>query len=89
MVYKAQSSRAVELPLGLDSLTLSLESPTTVGMPVWLKVSGYGWDQAIRYPFDIHPADFTCHDVEVRRDRKPLPRFASIESKALYVALSG
>lgn len=54
-----------------------------------LKVSGYGWDQAIQYSFGIRPANFRCHDVEVRRDGKPMPRFASLESPALYVALSG
>jgi hypothetical protein len=90
VVYKGQSSRPVKLPLGLESVTLSLESPAAVGMPVWLKVSAYGWDRAIQYPFDILPANFKCHDVEVRRDGKPLPRIASLESQAIGgIASSG
>ena len=90
VVYKGQSSQAVKLPLGLESLTLSLESPAAVGMPVWLKVSGYGWDEAIQYPFDIYPANFRCHDVEMRRDGKPLPRFASLESQVFKgIVISG
>lgn len=79
VVYRGQASRPVSLPLGIASL--SLETPAAVGMPVWLKVSGSGWDDRIHYPFDIRPANFKCTDVEVRRDGKLLPRIASIATQ--------
>jgi hypothetical protein len=82
VVYKGQSSLPVKLPLNLEPVTVSMESRAAAGMPVWLKVSGYGWDQAVQYPFDIYPAAFKCHDVEVRRDGKLLAPFASLESQA-------
>jgi hypothetical protein len=90
VIYRGQSSRPVTLPLGLDSPALSLDGPAKVGMPVWLKVSMFGWDGAVRYPFDIHPAGFKCHDVEVRRDGRLLPRIATLASQAINgIAMSG
>jgi len=82
VVYQGQASRPVTLPLGLPSTILSLETPAAVGMPVWLKVSAFGWDEGIQYPFDIHPANFNCQEVEVRRDGKLLPRMASLATQA-------
>jgi hypothetical protein len=82
VIYKGQSSRMVRLPLGLDSAAISLESPARAGMPVWVKVSMFGWDRTIQYPFDIHPAGFKCQEVEVRRDGKLLPRIATLASQA-------
>lgn len=90
VVYKGQSSQPATLPLGLDSVVLSLESPAKVGMPVWLKVSMRGWDRSVHYPFDIFPANFKCHEVEVRRDGMPLPRSATLTSQAFGgIAMSG
>jgi len=82
VVYQGQSGRPVSLPLGLESAVLSLETPAAVGMPVWLKVWAFGWDESIQYPFDILPANFNCTDIEVRRDGKLLPRFASPATQA-------
>ncbi len=83
VIYRGHSSRGVRLPLGLESSLISLESPARVGMPVWLKLSMLGMEARVQYPFDIHPADFKCHDVEVRRDGKPLPRFATLATQAI------
>ena len=49
---------------------------------MWLRVSMFGMDDYIRYPFSVHPADFSCHEVEVRRDGKPLPRIATLYTQA-------
>jgi hypothetical protein len=81
VVYRGQGSLPVSLPLGLESTTLSLETPAAVGMPVWLKVSAFGWDQSIQYPFDIRPANFKCTEVEVRRNGVQLPRIASPDTQ--------
>ena len=52
--------------------SVELESPARVGLPVWLKISA---PDEIRYPFYTVPDWHECHDVEVRKDGKPLPRF--------------
>ncbi len=83
VIYRGQKSSAVRLPLGLESSLISLESPARVGMPVWVKLSMPGLETAVQYPFDIHPAGFACHDVEVRRDGKPLPRVATLATRAI------
>jgi hypothetical protein len=82
IIYKGQSSRSVKLPLGLESAIISLQMPAKVGMPVWLKVSMFEWDGEVRYPFDIRPAGFRCHEVEVRRNGKLLPRIATLATQA-------
>jgi hypothetical protein len=52
-------------------------------MPVWLKVRlPYGRGGDFRYPIGIHPADFGCYEVEVRREGKVLPRIADLRSQA-------
>jgi hypothetical protein len=81
VVYRGQASLPVSLPLGLESTTLSLETPAAVGMPVWLKVSAFGWDRSIQYPFDIRPANFKCTEVELRRNGVQLPRMASPDTQ--------
>lgn len=53
--------------------SVALEAPARVGMPVWLKIST---SNELRYPFYTVPDWHECHDVEVRKDGKPLPRFA-------------
>jgi hypothetical protein len=85
VAYRGRSSAAVTLPVGIPTTTISLESPTRVGMPVWLKVTLPYDDQegnAIQYPFLIWPAAFGCNQVEVRRDGTLLPRIADLESQA-------
>ncbi len=52
--------------------SVALEGPARVGLPIWLKISAPG---EIRYPFYTVPDWHTCHDVEVRKDGKPFPRF--------------
>ena len=52
--------------------TVALEAPARVGLPVWLKVSSH---DEIRYPFYTVPDWHVCHDVEVRKDGQPFPRF--------------
>ena len=83
VIYRGQSSRGVRLPLGLDSAAISLESSARVGMPVWLKLSMFGLEASVQYPFDIHPAGFGCHEVDVRRDGKPLPRVATLATQSI------
>jgi hypothetical protein len=76
VVYQGRSSAAVEMRLGLEPATLSLERPAHVGGPVWVHIQapafpGYG---DVQYPVGVQPADFGCHEVEVRRDGTLLPR---------------
>ena len=73
VVYKGQSSR----PVKLQGALVYLETPAKVGMPVWLKVS-----TGVHYPKGVHPADFGCDEVEVRRNGKLLPRIATLSTQA-------
>lgn len=52
--------------------SVALEAPARVGLPVWLKISA---PDEIRYPFYTVPDWHECHDVEIRKDGKPFPRF--------------
>ncbi len=83
VVYNRQSSIPITVPLGPDLAVVKLERPARVGMPVWLKVSIAGAPNWIQYPFTVYPAGFGCNEVEVRRDGKLLPRFASLSTQAL------
>ena len=91
VVYQGRSSKAVTMPLGVETATISLESPARVGMPVWLKLNApYNRDSGIRYPFMIFPASFGCNEVEVRRDAMLLPRIADVGKQAFHgIAISG
>ena len=90
VIFKGQASLAVPMALGLKSVVLSLESATRVGQPVWLKVSPPSGRGDVRYPFQIWPASFGCHLVEVRTNGKLLVPFASLETQATHgVILSG
>ena len=76
VVYQGRSSAAVEMHLGLEVPTLSLEQPAHVGGPVWVHIQlpafpHYG---NLQYPVGLAPADFGCHQVEVRRNGTLLPR---------------
>ncbi len=90
VVYNRQSSKPVTVPLGPDRAVVKLERPARVGMPVWLKVSITGAPDSIQYPFTVYPAGFGCNEVEVRRDGKLLPRFASLSTQAIGgIAMTG
>jgi hypothetical protein len=91
VVYQGQSSKAVAMPLGVETATLLLDGPARVGMPVWLKLKApYNRDSGIRYPFMIFPASFGCNEVEVRRDGVLLPRIADVGKQAFGgIAISG
>jgi hypothetical protein len=76
VVDQGRSSAAVEMHLGLEVPTLSLEQPAHVGGPVWVHIQlpafpHYG---NMQYPLGLAPADFGCHQVEVRRNGTLLPR---------------
>jgi hypothetical protein len=76
VVYQGRSSAAVEMRLGIEPATLSLDQPAHVGGPVWIHIQPsssppYG---DLQYPVGINPADFGCNDVEVRRNGTLLPR---------------
>ena len=76
VVYRGRSSAAVEMHLGLEMATLALEQPAHVGGPVWvhMQTPPFPWHGNVQYPVGVHPADFGCHEVEVRRNGTPLPR---------------
>ena len=76
VVYQGRSSAAVEMRLGLEVATLSLEQPAHVGGPVWVHIQAppFPWYGDVQYPVGVHPADFGCHEVEVRRNGTLLPR---------------
>jgi hypothetical protein len=83
VVYQGRFSKAVAMPLRIESPTLSLDSPARVGMPVWVKLDmPYYRESGIRYPFQIFPAAFGCNEVEVRRNGVLLPRFADLGTQA-------
>jgi hypothetical protein len=76
VVYQGRSSAPVEMHLGPEVAALSLEQLAHVGGPVWVHIQappfpGYG---DVQYPVGVHPADFGCHELEVRRDGTLLPR---------------
>jgi hypothetical protein len=76
VVYQGRSSAAVEMRLGLEVATLSLEQPAHVGGPVWVHIQAppFPWYGDVQYPVGVHPADFGCHQVEVLRNGTLLPR---------------
>lgn len=76
VVYQGRSSAAVEMLLGLELATLSLEQPAHVGGPVWVHIQAppFPWYGDVQYPVGVHPADFGCHEMEVRRNGTLLPR---------------
>ncbi len=83
VVYQGRSSKAVAMPLGIETEKLLLDGPARVGMPVWLRVKPpYNRESDVRYPFMIFPASFGCNEVEVRRNGVLLPRIADMGSQA-------
>jgi hypothetical protein len=76
VVYQGRSSAAVLIRLGLEVATLSLEQAAHVGGPVWIHIQAppFPWSGDVQYPVGVHPADFGCHEVEVRRNGTLLPR---------------
>lgn len=83
VVYQGRSSKAIAMPLGVETAALLLDGPARVGMPVWLRLKPpYNQEPLVRYPFMVFPASFGCNDVEVRRDGELLPRFADWHSQA-------
>ena len=75
VVYQGRSSATVEMHLGLELATLSLEQPAHVGGPVWVHVQAppFPWYGDVQYPVGVHPADFGCHELAVRRNGTMLP----------------
>jgi hypothetical protein len=76
VVSQGKSSAPVEMHLGFEPPTLSLEQPAHAGGPVWVQLQlpsfpNYG---DVRYPFSIDPSDFGCNSVEARRGGQLLPR---------------
>jgi hypothetical protein len=76
VVYQGRSSAAVLIRLGLEVATLSLEQAAHVGGPVWVHIQAppFLWSGDVQYPVGVHPADFGCYEVEVRRNGTLLPR---------------
>jgi hypothetical protein len=76
VVYQSRSSAAVLIRLGLEVATLSLEQAAHVGGPVWVHIQAppFPWFGDVQYPVGVHPADFGCQEVEVRRNGTLLPR---------------
>ena len=76
VVYQGRSSATVEMHLGLEVATLSLEQPAHVGGPVWVHIQAPPFPQSgdAQYPVGVHPADFGCHELAVRRNGTMLPR---------------
>ena len=83
VVYQGRGSAAAEMRFGLDLATLSLEQPAHVGGPVWLHIQAPSFPAYgdLRYPVGLQPADFGCHQVEVRRDGIQSPRIASSDNR--------
>ena len=54
----------------------ALEQPAHVGGPVWVLIQAppFPWHGDVQYPVGVHPADFGCHEVEVRRNGTLLRR---------------
>lgn len=76
VIYQGRSSAVVEMRLGPEVATLSLEEPAHVGGPVWIHIQSppFPWHGDVQYPIGIHPADFGCHEIEVRYEGTLLPR---------------
>ena len=76
VVYQGRISAAVEMHFGNEVPTLSLEQPAHVGGPVWahIQVPPFPRYGDVQYPVGVAPADFGCHQVEVRRNGTLLPR---------------
>ncbi|MCU1232247.1 MAG: hypothetical protein JWP63_214 [Candidatus Solibacter sp.] len=73
VVYQERSS-AVNVGVGLETTSLSVEGEARVGGPVWIHVQlPYGSGE-VRYPAHLQPDDFGCDSLEVRRDGVELPR---------------
>ena len=70
-------SHSVKLPAGRETTSLSLDVPARVGGPVWLRIDPPArWGDTVRYPVQIEPWNFGCHDIEVSRNGQLLPRIA-------------
>lgn len=76
VVYQGRSSAAVEMRLGLELARLSLEQPAHVGGPVWVHIQAPPFPRHgdVQYPVGVDPADFGCHEMEVRRNGTLLSR---------------
>ena len=76
VVYQGRGSAPVEMHLGPEVAALSLEQLAHVGGPVWVHIQAppFPWSGDVQYPVGVHPADFGCHELEVRRDGTLLPR---------------
>lgn len=76
VTYQGRSNSPARVSLGLEIATLSVEGIARVDGPVWIRIDlPYGWG-FVQYPVGIHPADFGCHEFEVRRNGTLLPRIA-------------
>jgi hypothetical protein len=85
VIHAGRSSQPVEIKFGLEIISVKLAEPARIGMPVWIDVSmPFGWESSIQYPFALDPADTGCHQVEVRRQGKLLPRLASAGERRLW-----
>jgi hypothetical protein len=71
VVYQCRNSAAEEMYFGLEVPTLSVEQPAHVGRPVWvhIQVPPFPWYSDMQYPVKVPPANFGCHEVEVRHQR--------------------
>ncbi|MGD0499473.1 MAG: hypothetical protein ABSC23_13665 [Bryobacteraceae bacterium] len=76
VVYQGRGSAAVEMRLGLELATLSLEQPAHVGGPVWVHIQQPPYPRYgdLQYPVKVNPYDFGCNEIDVRRNGSPLPR---------------
>jgi len=76
VVYNGRSSAAVGMRLGFETATLSLEQPARVNGPVWIHIQAPSFPSFgdVQYPVRVQPADFGCHQVEVRSDGIMMPR---------------
>lgn len=63
-------------------LAISLERPTAVGLPVWLKIPASNPVESF-YPFGLGlPVGFGCKEVEVRRNGQMLSEIANIADQS-------
>jgi hypothetical protein len=88
-VYQGRGSAAVEMRLGIEVASISLEQPAHVGGPVWIHIqapsyTGYG---DVQYPVEVAPADFGCNEVEVRRNGTLLPRIPMQATARIHMGL--
>ena len=83
VVFEGRSSLIVQLEIGWDGPTLSLEGVARVNGPVWIRVElPYGLG-AVAYPGGNPPLDFGCNQVEVRRNGIPLVRKILVSSQGI------